>query len=414
MYDKNNKILIINSDFSPSGGAEWIAYKTYRALKNRGHNTFFFASDRKPYFEEDYEYIPFFTKFIGSTKEYLKNPFRYYFNTKARKDFENFINKIKPDIIHLHSFRVTMTSSILEVCKDIPTVMTVHDPGIVCPAATMMYKGQNLCTNKQCMQGRYIDCLRNRCSNGAFEPSLRKTVRAYIFKNQYQKYIDKFITPSNALKNIIVNASISIKESDIITVPNFLDNNERSTSPNYQNQGYFLYIGRLNKDKNVISLLKAIKELPKDIKLHIAGNGSEENTLKDYAKQNNLKNVSFLGFINREQAKQEYQNCIATILPCNWFEIFGMTNIESFLNGKPVIASNIGGIPELVEHNKTGLLFEPNNIEQLKDCILEYWNNPELVIEHGRNGYEKVKDNYTEDEYYNSIISVYEQIANNT
>ena len=89
-----------------------------------------------------------------------------------------------------------------------------------------------------------------------------------------------------------------------------------------------------------------------------------------------------------------------------------MTNIESFINGKPVIASNIGGIPEIVEHNVNGLLFEPANIEQLKECILTYWNNPELVIEHGKNGYQKAITHYTEERYYNELMKVYEEVIN--
>ena len=128
------------------------------------------------------------------------------------------------------------------------------------------------------------------------------------------------------------------------------------------------------------------------------------------AKENNLDNVEFVGFKNREEIKEYYQNCIATILSCNWFENFPTTNMESFINGKPVIASNIGGIPEQLEHNKTGLLFEPANVEHLKECILTYWNNHELVKKHGLNGYEKAKNQYTEKRYYKELMQVYETI----
>ena len=90
-----------------------------------------------------------------------------------------------------------------------------------------------------------------------------------------------------------------------------------------------------------------------------------------------------------------------------------MTNIESFINGKPVIASNIGGIPEIIEHNVNGLLFEPANIEQLKECIIKYYNNPKLVIEHGKNAYQKAITEYTEEKYYNKLIDVYNNVLEN-
>ena len=76
------------------------------------------------------------------------------------------------------------------------------------------------------------------------------------------------------------------------------------------------------------------------------------------------------------------------------------------------MASNIGGIPEIVEHNVNGLLFEPTNVVQLKECILTYWNNPQLAIEHGRNGYQKAITQYTEEKHYNELMKVYEETIN--
>ena len=70
---------------------------------------------------------------------------------------------------------------------------------------------------------------------------------------------------------------------------------------------------------------------------------------------------------------------------------------------------NIGGIPEIVEDNKTGLLFEPGNVEQLKECILKYWNNPELVVAHGKKAYQKAITKYSEDKYCRELIEIYEK-----
>ena len=100
------------------------------------------------------------------------------------------------------------------------------------------------------------------------------------------------------------------------------------------------------------------------------------------------------------------------MVPSNCFEAFGMVNIEAFINGKPVIASNIGGIPEIVENNINGLLFEPGNVEQLRECILRYWNNPQLVIDHGINAYQTATKNYTESVYYKKLMHVYNEVIN--
>ena len=404
------KILIENELFRHQGGTETISIHTYEILKRKGHDVFFFATDSQPYYEENYEYSKCFPKWIYSTKEYLKNPIKYFWNYEAAHKLEEYIKEIRPDVVHMN---LLISPSIIHSCHkmNIPIVFTLHVPAPICPASTYMLKNQFLCTDIMCKDGNYWHCILNRCKNNSIENSVRKALLSYIYyiTKSYSKF-NKIICCSNALKEYCLKTNIGINKENIVVINNFLSNQELDTLPNYNNKGYFLYLGRLDKEKGVNYLLQAIKDLPKEIELHIVGKGKEEEHLKQYAEDNNLNNIKFLGFKNREEIKDEYQNCIATILPCNWFENFPTTNMESFINGKPVIASNIGGIPEQVEHNKTGLLFEPANVEQLKECILKYWNYPDLVIEHGKNAYEKACTLYTEERYYQELIQVYDEV----
>lgn len=405
----NKKIIIVNTFFSPIGGAENIAYNTYEILKNNGFEVYFWACNKKPFFDKTYPYIKDFTKYDSSFLNY----FSWYYNNRAKKDFQKFINLVNPDIIHLHNFISYLSPSILDCCKNIPTIVTLHDTSIVCPAVKLLYKNKKLCTEIKCQKNKYFNCIFNNCAPGGFEANLRKTLRAYLLHDKL-KYIDKFISPSDSLKSLMLNAQIGIGQDKIVTINNFLTKEELKTIPNYKNEGYFLFVGRLSKEKGIHYLLEAMKDVPQKIKLKIVGMGPEENKLKQYVEEYNLNNIEFLGFKNRTEIKNLYQNCISTILPCNWFENFPTTNMESFINGKPVIASNIGGIPEQVEHNKTGLLFEPANVEQLKNCILKYWNNPSLVIKHGENAYHKAHNLYSEYRYYKELIKIYQLYINNT
>lgn len=403
------KILIVDSLFSPNGGGQKIAYDTYKLLKVNGHEVFYWGMDKKPYFEDNYKYVKYFTPYYIGKKDYLKNPIKYYYNYRAKNDLEKFVNLIKPDLIHYHSFWGVSTA-IFNIDKNIPKVLTIHDARC-CPIGTLMFKNKNLCKKQYCKKGNFLPCITNKCAKNSIEASIRRSFACFIDRNNF-KYIDRFITPSSALKEKMLYAEYVINKEKIFAVNNFLNKDELKINPNYSNQGYFLYIGRLSYEKGVHYLLEAMKDLPKDIKLKIAGTGVEEDKLKQYVKENNLSNVEFLGFKNREEIKELYQNCISTILPSNCFEIFGMTNVESFINGKPVIASNIGGIPEIVEDNINGLLFEPGNVEQLKGCILKYWNNPNLVVGHGKNAYQKAITQYAEERYYKELIKIYKEIVN--
>lgn len=401
------RLLIVDSLFSDFGGGQKIAYDTYKILKNKGHEVFYWGMDKKPYFEEDYEYSKYFTPLYCGTKDYIKNPIKYYHNYRARHDLEKFVNYIQPDLIHYHSFW-GLSSAIFNINKQIPKVLTIHDTRC-CPATTLMFKDQYLCKEQYCRNGNYLPCIINKCVNNSFEASVRRSLLLKI-NNRDFRYIDKFITPSEALREKILIANIGIKENKISTIHNFLNNEEGMIEPNYDNEKYFLFVGRVSKEKGISYLLEAMNDLSREIKLKIVGVGPEENKLKQYVKDNKLDNVQFLGFKNRNEIKDIYSNCIATIVPSNWFEVFGVINIEAFINGKPVIASNVGGIPEIVENNINGQLFEPANVEQLKSCILNYWNNPNLVIEHGKNGYLKAKKEFNEDTYYTKLIKVYEEV----
>lgn len=404
------KILIVNNYFKFIGGAEEITYQTFNLLRNNHFKVYYWACDKKPFIEKNYEYVKYFTEYRGGVQNYIKNPIKYYYNTSAYNDLNSFIKVVKPDIIHLNCIDL-LTYKILDNCKNIPTIMTVHDAGLICPATTLMYRNERICNDLYCKNSNYFPCIINKCVHKKLEPSIRRSFKTYI-DNKFLKYIDKYIAPSEILKKYLVKANIGITDNNCHIINNYLSSNKIDTVFNHKKGQYFLFIGRLLDIKGIFNLLIAFKHLSHNINLHIVGIGPEEEKLKKYVVDNNLYNVKFLGFKTGKELKDEYQNCIAVIVPSNWFEIFGMINIEAFANGKPVIASNVGGIPEIVEHNINGLLFEPANVEQLRECILKYWNNPELVIEHGKNGYKKVLTHYTEDIYYEKLIKLYEETIN--
>lgn len=408
-----NKILYINGGFSNDAGSAVIAKNTYELFKDTDYYEAEYFGTKGLYNEEP-KYAKYFPEHFNTPLKYILNQWRYYYNWTARKNIQKVLEEYKPDIVHVHSLRISsLTYSVLEpiIKRNIPIVMTLHDCFLICPMMTLIKGDGKNCNEVLCKDKNKFHCIFNKCG-GNLELSIRLSLMSFINKmTGYDKHIQKFITCSNALRELMIKYNDDITEDKIVTINNFLSNAEfGNIKPNYQNNGYFLYLGRISHEKGVHYLLEAMKDLPREIEIHIVGKGKEEENLKQYAKDNNLNNVKFLGFKNREEIKEEYQNCLATILPCNWFENFPTTNMESFINGKPVIGSNIGGIPEQIEHNKTGFLFEPANVEQLKEYILTYWNNPDLVVEHGKNAYEKARTLYTEERYFKELIKVYNEI----
>lgn len=400
--------------FSPFGGGEVIAYNTFKLFEERGHETYFFATDNKPYFEKDYKYSKYFPKYANSIKNFIINPTKYYWNNEAKNNFEKMLNDVQPDIVHIHGIR-WLTYSILEPCvkHNIPVVQTVHDSSFVCPVSTLLKNNKTYCSNIECRKGNYINCVLNNCDKKGFEGSFRNALFDVVaLKTHSYNKISKFITPSEALRQLILNADIGITEDKIVAVNNFLEDSFIQKPVDYSNKGYFLFSGRLSEEKGVQYLLEATKNLPKEIEFHIAGNGPKEKEFKQFADDNNL-NVKFLGFMQRDKLLEEYKNCISGIHPCNWFENFPTSNMEFFALGKPVIGSKMGGISEQIEDGVTGFLFEPTNVDKLAENILKLYNNPDLAIELGKNAKQKALNQYSKDRYYNEILNVYKSVIKN-
>ena len=407
------KILFINEYFTENikTGANIIAFNSYYQALQNNNECYFYSNDESPFLEE--QEINSLLPKSHINKKGIFNRLLYrinsIYNFSAQRNLEKVLLKIRPDIVHIHAIMELSFSVILALKKhNIPYVITVHDAGFVCPVMGTKVQQCTLCSQN-------IDnCIKHKCSRDNVFCSVYVALKFAIWKAIIKLYPpQKLITPSIALKNYLESSKYT-NNVQVTCVPNSLDKEFLNIKPNYQNKGYFLFVGNLLDVKGVDILLEAIRQLPKDIKFRIVGVGLQHEKYEKFIAENSLENVMLCGKKNRKELIEEYQNCIALITPSNLFEVFGMTNIESFINGKPVIASNIGGIPEIVEDNVNGLLFEPANVEQLKECILKYWNNPDLVIEHGKNGYQKAITQYTKERYYKELINIYQEVLGGT
>ncbi len=408
------RVLLVHHIFTEFGGGEEIMYNEAQLLRKNGHEVHFFSTDKKPYLEEDYKYANFFAKYVKfhNPIQALLNWYKPFYNFEAEKKIDALIKEIKPDIIHCHNIFYYLTPSILRACKknNVPVVMTLHDVRLICPAILM--KNQQPCKDAPCVGGNIIHCLINRCKYGSFIASLVVSLEN-IFNKAHKLFdtVSLFICPSLAIMNLCRKEKI--KESRLALLNNFVPDAMFKKQPVYTNKNYFLFAGRLENIKNIPTLIKAMSMLPKEVELHIAGRGPQETELKELAKELKLDNIKFLGFIKNQELENEYKNCIAMILPTNGVENFPVSVIEAFVYGKPVIGSKMGGTPELVEHEKTGLVFDPENVEELAKYIEKLYYNSELAVEYGKNGRAKAEKLYCPDAHYPNLINIYENVVKN-
>ena len=184
---------------------------------------------------------------------------------------------------------------------------------------------------------------------------------------------------------------------------------------------YILFYGRLSFEKGIPTLLKAAARHP-EINVNVVGTGPLEGELKrDYeialsagaSQKKCYENIKFLGYHSGGELFELVRNAKFVCVPSEWYENNPMTIVESYSLGTPVIGSNIGGIPEIVEDGKTGWLFEPGDVNGLEKVMLKA-----ASIKKGE--YEKMcaaayafyKKNFNEVVYYQRLMDFYDEIIN--
>lgn len=381
------KVLVVNWAWYPTGG-DWTYIENLSNL----------------YEQNGFEIIPFSTEnpnnvktkypdnFVKSPDYKLLNKNKNLLNTaKAiRNSIISFdalkkldqILKQQPDLklAHLHNIHHYITPAIIWRLKEagIKIMWSLHDYKIICPDSLFISNGK-LC--EKCITGNFYSCAVNKCKKGSFGASAIAAIEAYFYhsKKVYQQ-VDAFLCPSQFLKKKFMQFGfpedkffVSNTCYDVSVIDNFINTEFKLPATN----DYILYVGRIEYIKGIITLIDAIKGT--GIKLKIVGSGVLETELKEYCAAQNIVEAEFLGFKNKAQVFELTYNARLIVCPSVCYENFPFAVVESFLFSKPAIGSRIGGIPELIIDGETGFLFEPGNPLDLREKLLNLWNDEQLL-----------------------------------
>lgn len=400
------KILLVNKFHYLKGGSEKYYFELADLLKENGHEIAFFSmKNEKNIKTGEKEY---FVEEIDLNNGNKLKALDVIYSKANKKKMEEALEEFKPDIVHLNNFQRQLSLSIIKPIKkrNIPIVFTAHDLQAICPAITMMDNEKNIC--EKCMKGKYVNCIRKKCNKGSTLKSIIGAIEGfcYRYKKIYTKKIDAIITPTKFYKEKLVEDGIS--EDKITYIHNFIDVTQYQVETG--DKGYGLYIGRLSKEKGILDLMQAFKETKKG-ELYIAGDGPEKSEIQNFIKNNNLeKRVKLLGFLNKEQVIDVISKSRFVVLPSIWYENCPYSILETLVVGKPVIGSKIAGIPELVKDNKTGLLNDLGNIEQLTEKMKILYKDADIARKMGEQARKDAIIEFDKKQYYNKIIKVYKDL----
>lgn len=405
----SRKLLSLNTYHYRRGGSDAVFFDHDALFKKMGWETAVFTmhhplnepSPLSEYFADELEFGNAYSKW-----QKLKMAGKVIYSWEAKAKLEKLLKNFEPDIAHTHCIYHHLSPSVLSLLRSrgIPSVMTAHDLKLACPAYKMLNKN-GVC--EKCKNGNLLHLIKNRCIHNSLGASSLVAVESAIHKifKLYKKNLDRVIAPSKFFKDKLIEWGWSSEQ--IVYIPNFIDIN--SYIPKYEAGDYFLYFGRLAPEKGVDTLIKAA--IDSDVKLLIAGTGPYESELRKLVPEDSSQ-IEFLGFCSGDKLWDLIRNARAIVLPSQWYENAPISVLEAYASGKPVIGARIGGIPEMLEEDKTGYLFESGNRVELSGKLEKVKNLPDDTISNmGKAAREYVSMTFTAQRYMDDMLALYRSLG---
>ena len=424
------KILIVNKFLYPNGGSETYIFKVGGQLQKMGHEVEYFGMEHEGRIVGNHaECYTADMDFHGGGLSKLLYPFKIIYSRETYQKITTVLEDFKPDVVHLNNFHFQLTPSIIYAIRKfgrkqgrkIPIVMTAHDSQLVCPNHLMTVPSDGrICFD--CEKGHFGCCTKNRCIHDSKVKSLLASAEAYLYRFlKTYRYLDLLICPSEFLKSKMATNPLLAERATVmhnfVGVPE--DNSWKTISTNgeravdegaasneeavvHKKQDYVLYFGRYSSEKGIASLVKICEQLP-DIPFVFVGDGP----LKEQVE--NLSNVENRGFLSGDVLYQTIAEAKLVLFPSECNENCPFSVMEAQMLGTPVLGSNLGGIPELIEEGKTGYILEAGNIAQWTGKIQELWNNP-AALEELTSACAGVKF-YTVEEYCDILLNKMQELC---
>lgn len=373
MMAKN--ILIVNKFYYARGGDCVCTLNLETLLKFKGYNVAVYAMKYPENLPSEWsEYFASEVNFSGGIGNKIAAAKRLLGYGDVKKSFKKLLNEFRPDVVHLQNIHSYLSPILAKMAKEFGcrVIWTLHDYKLLCPSYACL---RNASPCELCFTDK-SQVLKNRCMKGSFVASLLAYLEALKWNRKWiERYVDTFICPSEFMAKKMMQGGFD--KHKIKVVCNFIDPVKLGVLKNCETDArepYYLYLGRLSDEKGVKSMLEAAITLP--YKLKVAGGGPLYDDLK--AKYDG-KNIEFLGHQNATQVSSLLSKAMFTIVPSECYENNPLSLIESLCAGTPVLGANIGGIPELINNEETGLIFESGNKEQMKECVTKAfgmkWNH---------------------------------------
>ncbi len=296
---------------------------------------------------------------------------RMLYSTSASRGMDAVLEDFRPDVVHMHNIYHQLSPSVLRPVarRRIPAVMTLHDYKLACPTYQFLDHG-NLC--QACLGGHFQNAILRRCKDGSLGSSAVMAGELFVHTiTRAYAPVRVFICPSRFLEGRMRAAGVFPRR--MVHIPHFI---ETSDIPVKSAPGTGVLIaGRLSPEKGIDVAIRAIG-LVEDGMLDIAGTGPDEAALRALANSVAPGKVRFHGLVDKAEVQRLMLASAVVVVPSRWYENQPMVVLEALARGTPVIGSDLGGMPELIEPGATGELVPANDPPALAAALTPYVRDP--------------------------------------
>lgn len=403
------RVLVVNKFWYRRGGLERVMFDEAAWLEAAGHEVAHFSTahpDNEPSPYSDY-FAPYLELGAGGrlgARDAVRAGVRLFHNRPAARCVTRLIAEFRPDVVHAHGVHRQLSPSVLTAARrrGVPVVQTLHDYHKVCPADTLLLAGRAPCEPRRCRTYWYGAAVRHRCVRGSVGASVLSAAETTYQRTRraYEHAVSCFICPSGFLASVMRDAGVAPDRLRVVANAMGLPQVEAEERP-AGGPGSFLYAGRLAPEKGVGVFLEAAQAA--DVRVVVAGDGPFAQTLGSRGARG-----EFRGRVGGAELERLVEGARAVVVPSVCLENAPMAVLEAMAAGTPVIASRIGGIPELIDDGVEGILVEPGDVGDLAAALRRLTDEPETARAMGERGRARVMRDFTPERHLEGLLDAYE------
>lgn len=321
------------------------------------------------------------------------------------------LDRFRPDLVHFHNVYHQLSPSVLRPVRSrgVPSVMTLHDYKLACPSYQMLSHGA-VC--ERCVGGSTLNAVRERCKSGSLGASAVLAVESGLHRRLHAyDGVDRFVSPSHFLREVMLRSGMAPER--IVTLANVVSLGDAPPpSPSAPPPGEpvrFVFAGRLSPEKGVDTLVEAVSSTSAEVRLDVAGDGPSRAALEELAHRVAPGRVDFHGRLDKEAVAGLVARSRAMVVPSRWYENQPMTILEAFAASTPVVATALGGMPELVHDGVEGRVVPANDAAALAGALDDLAADPGGARAMGARARARFDAEFTGEVHLDGLAAVYDE-----